>query len=171
MTSEIKENEINTSNEEVTHLKFIGDRASDYDYELFISSENINLLENFLELICNKQKTSYTSSLRSLKITHYFKLSDNKILCILCSYPNITSLNFEQSKSFTDASLIEIARSYPNLESLNVCGNQDITGHSIYKIAKLCQKIRHLDTDYPAKKIIKGMINSQVIKQIKLKFF
>ena len=47
MTSEIKENKIDTSNEEVTHLEFIGDRTSDYDYELFISSENITLLENF----------------------------------------------------------------------------------------------------------------------------
>ena len=137
MTSEIKENKIDTSNEEVTHLEFVG---SDYDHELSVSGENITLLENFLESACNKQKTSYTSSLRSLKITHYSRLSDNKILCVLRSYPNITSLNFEQSKSFTDASLIEIARSYPNLESLNVCGNQDITGHPIYKIAKSCQK-------------------------------
>jgi len=148
MTSEIKENEIDTSNEGVTHLEFVGDRASDYDHELSVSGENITLLENFLESACNKQKTSYTSSLRSLKITHYSRLSDNKILCVLRSYPNITSLNFEQSKSFTDASLIEIARSYPNLESLNVCGNQDITGHSIYKIAKSCQKIRHLDIGF-----------------------
>ncbi|CAG8538360.1 14475_t:CDS:2, partial [Funneliformis caledonium] len=53
MTSEIKENEINTSNEEVTHLEFVGDKASDYDHELFISSENIILLENFLESAFN----------------------------------------------------------------------------------------------------------------------
>ncbi|CAG8745971.1 1083_t:CDS:2, partial [Funneliformis caledonium] len=96
MTSEIKENEIDTSNEGVTHLEFVGDRASDYDYELSVSGENITLLENFLELACNKQKTSYTSSLRSLKIMYYSRLSDNKILCVLRSYPNITSLNFEQ---------------------------------------------------------------------------
>src|ERR1044071_9751748 len=147
MISEIKENEINISNKEVTHLEFVGDRALDYDHELSISSENITLLENFLESTCNKQKTSYTSSLKSLKITHYSRLSDNKILCVLRSYPNVTSLNFEQSKSFTDASLIEIALSYPNLESLNVCGNQVITGF-IYKIAKSCQKIHLLDIGF-----------------------
>ncbi|CAG8442581.1 1958_t:CDS:2 [Funneliformis caledonium] len=48
MTSEIKENEIDTSNEEVTHLEFIGDKASDYDHELSVSNENITLLKNFL---------------------------------------------------------------------------------------------------------------------------
>src|ERR1044072_1545128 len=81
--SEIKENEIDTSNEEVTHLEFVGDRASDYDHELPVSGENITLLEKFLESACNKQKSSYTSSLRSLKITHYSRLSDSKILCVL----------------------------------------------------------------------------------------
>ena len=109
MISEIKENEINISNKEVTHLEFVGDRALDYDHELSISSENITLLEKFLELVYNKQKTSYTSSLRNLKIMYYSRLLNNKILCILRLYPNITNLNFEQSKSFTDASLIEIA--------------------------------------------------------------
>ena len=123
MTSEIKENEIDTSNEEVTHLEFVGDWVSDYDHELSVSSENITFLENFLKSACNKQKTSYTLSLRSFKIMHYSKLSNNKIFCILCLYSNIISLNFEQSKSFTDASLIEIAWSYPNLKSLNVYDN------------------------------------------------
>jgi len=54
MTSEIKENEIDTSNEKVTYLEFVGDRALDYDHELFVSGENIILLENFLESVCNK---------------------------------------------------------------------------------------------------------------------
>ncbi|RHZ82999.1 hypothetical protein Glove_101g4 [Diversispora epigaea] len=147
MLSEIKENGINTSNDasqlsaEVTHLEFVGDRTS-------ASGKDITLLEEFLTSACKKQKSSYSSSLRSLKITHYSKLSDKKVLSILRSYPNITSLNFEQSKSFTDASLIEISRSYPNLESLNVRGNQDITDHSIYKIAQSCKKLRYLDIGF-----------------------
>ncbi|CAG8770633.1 4156_t:CDS:1, partial [Dentiscutata heterogama] len=72
MPFEIKESEIDTS-DEVTHLEFVGDRAS-------ASSENITLLEKFLESAYKKQKTSYSSSLRSLKITDYSKLSDNKVL-------------------------------------------------------------------------------------------
>ena len=59
ITSEIKENEIDTSNEEVTHFKFVGDKASDYDHELFVFGENITFLENFLESAYNKQKTFY----------------------------------------------------------------------------------------------------------------
>ena len=47
MTSEIKENEIDTSNEEVTHLEFVGDRASDYDHELSVSGENITFWKIF----------------------------------------------------------------------------------------------------------------------------
>ena len=53
MPSETK-NGTDTNNEEVTHLEFVGDRASDYDHELFVSGENIILLENFLESACNK---------------------------------------------------------------------------------------------------------------------
>ncbi|CAG8717598.1 8745_t:CDS:2, partial [Acaulospora morrowiae] len=140
MSSEIKENKIDAS-DEVTYLEFKGDRAS-------ASSEYIALLEKILKSACKKQKTSYSSSLRSLKITDYLKLSDNKILSILYSYPNITSLNFEQNRSFIDASLIEITRSYSNLESLNICDNQDITGHSIYKIAQSCQKLCNLDIGF-----------------------
>ncbi|RHZ78001.1 hypothetical protein Glove_168g310 [Diversispora epigaea] len=147
MLSEIKENGISTSNDasrlsaEVTHLEFVGDRTS-------TSGKDITLLEEFLASACKEQKTSYSSSLRSLKITHYSKLSDKKILYILRSYPNITNLNFEQSGGFTDASLIVIARLCPNLESLNICGNQGITGHPIYKIAQSCQKLRHLDIGF-----------------------
>ncbi|RHZ82842.1 hypothetical protein Glove_103g243 [Diversispora epigaea] len=88
---EIDERPSNTNNEEVTHLEFVGDRSS-------VSGKDIALLEEFLASACKKQKTSYGSSLRSLKITHYSKLSDKKILSILRSYPNVTSLNFEQSK-------------------------------------------------------------------------
>ncbi|CAG8793746.1 36344_t:CDS:1 [Gigaspora margarita] len=144
MPFEINENGTDSS-DEVTHLEFIGDSASDYDYKVSTSSKDITLLEKFLESACKKQKTSCSSSLRSLKITYYSKLLDNKILHL---YPNITSLNFEQSESFTNASLTEIARSYPNLESLNICGNQNITGQSIYKIAQSCKKLRYLDIGF-----------------------
>jgi len=57
------QSEIDTNNGEVTHLEFVEDRASDQ-----------NLLEKFLASACKEQKTSYSSSLRSLKITHYSKL-------------------------------------------------------------------------------------------------
>jgi len=60
MPSEIKENEIDTS-DEVTHLEFVGDRAS-------ASSENITLLEKFLESACKKQKTSYSSNRSAIGI-------------------------------------------------------------------------------------------------------
>ena len=87
MLSEIKENGINTSNDvsrllaEVTHLEFVGDR-------ILASGKDITLLKEFLMSACKKQKTSYSLSLRSFKITHYSKLSDKKVLSILRSYPN-----------------------------------------------------------------------------------
>ncbi|CAJ0831430.1 293_t:CDS:2 [Entrophospora sp. SA101] len=71
---------INTSNEEVTHLEFVDDRASDYNYEIFPSCKNITLLEEFLELACKKQITAHSSSLKSFKIAYYSKLSDKNIL-------------------------------------------------------------------------------------------
>ncbi|RHZ76347.1 hypothetical protein Glove_198g80 [Diversispora epigaea] len=159
MPFEINENGIDTS-DEVIHLEFVGDSASNYDHEVSTFSKDITLLEKFLESVCKKQKTSYSSSLRSLKITYYSKLLDNKILYILRSYPNITSLNFEQSESFTDASLIEIARSYTNLESLNIhvkasCGLEllcigglkryrPISDRTISAIAHSCPNLYHL---------------------------
>ena len=54
MTSEIKEHEIDTSNEEVIHLEFVGDRVSYHKHELSVSGDNITLLANFLESACNK---------------------------------------------------------------------------------------------------------------------
>ncbi|RHZ85491.1 hypothetical protein Glove_65g74 [Diversispora epigaea] len=85
MTSEIKENEIDTSNGGVTHLEFVGDRTSGCNHEIF-ACKDITLLEKILKSF--KPKKS--------QITYYSKLSDKKILCVLRSYPNI---NFEQSKS------------------------------------------------------------------------
>ncbi|CAG8728072.1 6155_t:CDS:2 [Rhizophagus irregularis] len=135
MTSEIKENKINTSNKQVTHLEFVGDRTSDYNHELSVFGENITLLENFLESACNKQKTSYTLSLRSLKIIHYSRLSDNKILCVLRSYPNITSLNFEQT---TDIVIDEIVQHCSSLEFLGI----QSTNVSKDALSKLNPKIK-----------------------------
>ncbi|GBC33361.2 F-box/LRR-repeat protein 20 isoform X1 [Rhizophagus irregularis DAOM 181602=DAOM 197198] len=137
MTSEIKENKINTSNKQVTHLEFVGDRTSDYNHELSVFGENITLLENFLESACNKQKTSYTLSLRSLKIIHYSRLSDNKILCVLRSYPNITSLNFEQSESITYRNCLILSQL--RISQYLFCGN--ITNNFVYKIVEAYSKL------------------------------
>ncbi|UZO16138.1 uncharacterized protein OCT59_007528 [Rhizophagus irregularis] len=164
MTSEIKENKINTSNKQVTHLEFVGDRTSDYNHELSVFGENITLLENFLESACNKQKTSYTLSLRSLKIIHYSRLSDNKILCVLRSYPNITSLNFEQIEAYSklvllcigglkwyklisDQTIDVIAHSCPNLRHLSLKCCHNITDISVNRLLQHIHNLEYLELD------------------------
>ncbi|RHZ85706.1 hypothetical protein Glove_62g15 [Diversispora epigaea] len=184
MSFEINENGIDTS-DEVTHLEFVGDSASDYDHEVSTFSKDITLMEKFLESACKKQKTSYSSSLRSLKITYYSKLSDNKILYVLRLYPNITSLNFEQSESFTDALLIipqlRISQ-YPRcgLELLCIGGlkrYKPISDRTISAIAHSCPNLYHLSlkgchniTDNSVNNLLQHIHNLKFLKLDQCRF-
>ncbi|CAG8657336.1 9088_t:CDS:2 [Funneliformis caledonium] len=94
MTSEIKENEIDTSNEEVTHLEFVGDRASDYDHELSVSVEACSKLE----LLC-------IGGLKQCK-----PISDQTIVAIAHSCPNLRHLSLKGCHNITDVSLTNVGK-------------------------------------------------------------
>ncbi|CAG8485228.1 11953_t:CDS:2 [Funneliformis mosseae] len=122
MTSEIKENEIDTSNEEVTHLEFVGDRASDYDHELFVS-----------ELLC-------IGGLKWCK-----PISDQTIVAIAHSCPNLRYLSLKGCHNITDVSVNRLLQHIHNLEYLELDQCRFITDSSICNIANYCPKLEHLD--------------------------
>ncbi|RHZ63526.1 hypothetical protein Glove_329g21 [Diversispora epigaea] len=105
-------------------------------------------LKKFMGVLDRKTKPIYAPSVRYLKITHYYELSNQVIEKIIKIFPNITHLDFKRTCGFDDTALIKISRAYPNLIHLNVFNNRGLTDHSISKLAKACNKLQYLEISW-----------------------
>ncbi|CAG8514313.1 12820_t:CDS:2 [Acaulospora colombiana] len=128
MSSEIKENEIDAS-DEVTHLEFVRDRAS-------ASSKNIALLENFLKSTQIARSYPYLESLnvrgnQDIMVTPYVKLlnlAKNHAIPILAFAGNINDDFLEHldigacDASDASISIHNIAQHCSNMEFLSILG-------------------------------------------------
>ncbi|CAB5185146.1 unnamed protein product [Rhizophagus irregularis] len=104
MTSEIKENKINTSNKQVTHLEFVGDRTSDYNHELSV------FVEAYFKLV-----------LLCIGGLKWYKLiSDQTIDVIAHSCPNLRHLSLKCCHNITDISVNRLLQHIHNLEYLEL---------------------------------------------------
>nr|CAG8675761.1 3719_t:CDS:2 [Entrophospora candida] len=135
MPSEIKENVIDTS-DEVTHLEFVGDGA-------LASSENITLLEKFLESALKASCKLELLCIGGLK--QYKPISDRTIIAIAHSCPNLYHLSLKGCHNITDNSVNILLQQIHNLKFLELDQCRFITDSSICNIANSCPKLEHLD--------------------------
>ncbi|RHZ87265.1 hypothetical protein Glove_38g73 [Diversispora epigaea] len=123
------------------NIELIGSRNFGEKYEI--------QLKKFMGFLDRNTKPVYASSVRYLKIRHYYHELSNKVIKkIIESFPNIIHLDFKRCSGFNDRALIKISRAYPNLIYLNVFNNGNLTDNSIIELARGCPKLQNLEISW-----------------------
>ncbi|RHZ86823.1 hypothetical protein Glove_43g58 [Diversispora epigaea] len=128
-------------------IELIGSRNFGEKYEI--------QLKKFMGFLDRNTKPVYASSVRYLKIRHYYSnkhlgisggkncITDKSIREITQFNPNIQSLNFNYCKKLTDSIIYTLVGSYPDLRKLNLSDCDKVTDIGIRQIAR-CHNLEHL---------------------------
>jgi len=99
------------------------------------------------------------TSVHTINLAHCYEITDDGLINLAKSCPNLQSINLDGCWKITDDGLIKLAQSCPNLQSINLASCKKITDDGLINLAQSCSNLQSINLEACNQITDDGLIN------------